>query len=149
MRTVCQCNTFLFQLERNMIKSSLDLWFKEIAEPKYGPFIFIFCLNVKVAHEFPKSCEKIKICITRRSKLSSLLHELETLYIDSVTATEELDRISICTAVHADLFWRTSLWVASSSGGVGFWDFKWFLWKKKKREKKKSIASTAAAWAII
>lgn len=28
--------------------------------------------------------------------------------------------------------------------GFGFWDFKWFLWRKKK-----SIASTAAAWAIL
>lgn len=74
-----------------------------------GHLFLFFSLNVKVAHEFPKSCEKIKICIDRRSKPSLLLHKLETLYIDSVAATEELDRISICTAVHADLFWRTSL----------------------------------------
>lgn len=105
-----------------------------------------------MAHEFPKSCEKIKICINRRPKLSSLSHELETLYIDSVAATEELDRISIlhihccsCRFVLAGLpLSRELLW-----RGLAFEILSGFCGEKKKERKKKSIASTAAAWAIL
>lgn len=42
-------------------------------------------------------------------------HELETVRSDSVAATEELDHISVSTAVHVDVYSRTSLRATSST----------------------------------